>query len=93
MRPYPEALILAIVFFEKCGIPGTTGGLITTGVDDATRVKRDGTRYIPIRVFYANLGGAGQFRLSTAGYPAPQIKIITCSGDQVAPYWLPWEQE
>lgn len=62
------------------------------GVDDPTKFKRDDTAiYIPIRVFYANLPGPGQFDLFMYGSPEP--RFITCSGDQSAPSWLPWDQE
>lgn len=62
------------------------------GVDDPTKFKQDDTAiYIPIRVFYANLPGPGQFDLFMYGSPEP--RFITCSGDQSAPSWLPWDQE
>lgn len=62
------------------------------GVEEPTKLKRDdATKYIPVRILYASLPGAGHFQLSLYGSPDPQF--VTCSGDQNAPSWLPWDQE
>lgn len=48
--------------------------------------------YVPIRVFYANRLGPGYFKVTITG-PGSQPSLLSCSGTQVAPDWLPWEQE
>lgn len=54
----------------------------------------DTERYLPIRVFYANRVGPGDFDLTISGpEESPQPSLVQCSGTQVAPDWLPWEQE
>ncbi|POS71426.1 hypothetical protein DHEL01_v210174 [Diaporthe helianthi] len=45
------------------------------GAQEANRIKRDDViRYIPIRVFYANFGGAGNFKLNMYSYSEPRLE-------------------
>lgn len=48
---------------------------------------------VPIRVFFANRLGPGYFKLTITGPEGEQPSLLSCSGTQVAPDWLPWEQE
>ncbi|KAG8157970.1 hypothetical protein KVR01_012242 [Diaporthe batatas] len=56
------------------------------GVEDSTKLKRDVTSYIPIRLFYANLPGAGQFQLLMNDPPTHQFIILCTPGLEYAIY-------
>lgn len=51
------------------------------------------TSYIPIRLFYSNLRGGGAFQLSVTETSGSTPVFSTCSMEDNAPFWLPWEQE
>lgn len=46
---------------------------------------------VPIRVFYANRLGPGYFKVAITGPGQPQL--VSCTGTQIAPDWLPWKDE
>ncbi|KAI7773134.1 hypothetical protein LA080_011757 [Diaporthe eres] len=52
-----------------------------------------GTTYIPIRLFYSNVRGGGQFSVSVTEGSRSTPEFSTCSMEDNVPFWLPWEQE
>lgn len=51
--------------------------------------------YMPLRVFYADSGGGGRFRLSVVGDESNKTTLVTCSEElsDEAPAWPPWDEE
>ncbi|KAG6356237.1 hypothetical protein INS49_015624 [Diaporthe citri] len=50
-------------------------------------------KYLPIRLYYANRLGPGYFNLAISGPTGSQPSLVQCSGTQVAPDYLAWEDE
>lgn len=58
---------------------------LTAGSDDIS--------YIPVRLFYSNVNGPGEFQVSVTGSSGSTPEFSTCSRDPDAPFWPVWEQE